>query len=156
MGSILIPIVNRGEEVGEEALRMRNEKRVHKKCSWFAEECSAWEKNVQNTDPGTAAAVTCLRNACRILCWLLSKDSSACWNAFPRCSTVTCLRYFQSDRVVGFRLRQGSSVCSSNSYSRRTNGSLPNGREIGKFWHKNPILPVPNHSYIIYCVELPF
>ena len=114
---ISTPLVNRGEEVGEGIKSKECEtKKVSKKnVPDSLKSAQHGKKNVQNTDPRPATAVTCLRNARRILCWLLSKDSSACWNAFPRCSTVTCLRYFQSDRVVGFRLRLGSSICSSNS-----------------------------------------
>ena len=69
VGSVSTPIVNRGEEVGEGVKSKEYEtKNVSKKTVPDSLSAQHGKKNVQNTDPGPAAAVTCLRNARRILC----------------------------------------------------------------------------------------
>ena len=69
MGSISTPIVNRGEEVGEGIKSKECEtKNGSKKNVSHSLKSAQHGKRVQNTDPGPATAVTCLRNARRTLC----------------------------------------------------------------------------------------
>lgn len=68
---------------------------------------------------------TCLRKAFSTLHCCSPPERTCCWNEFPRCSTVICLRYFHRALDMGFTPWLKSSMCASNSYNCRTNGSLP-------------------------------
>lgn len=68
---------------------------------------------------------TCWRKASSTLYCSSPPERTSCWNEFPRCSTVICRRYFQRALDMGLTPRVKSSTWASNSYTCRTNGSLP-------------------------------